>query len=103
MTDKAWAWLKDIGMNPDDAKCYNCGDPRSPILWFCGDCIDAKEAAYAECRELGTNDYADVMIKREEYLTKIRKAKNTDEEALTKELGEGNMAFIRPVRLKETE
>ena len=98
-----WAWLKDLGINPDDAKCYNCGSPRSPILWFCSECTDAKEAAYAACRASGIGNYADVMIKREEYLTKIRKSKNTDETVLAEELGEENMAFIRPVRLKENE
>lgn len=94
---------KDWFVVDPDSKCYNCGEPRNPYLWFCSDCIDAKEAAYAECRKSGNNNYADVMIKREEYLAKIREAKDTDEEALTKELGEGNMAFIRPVRLKEKE
>ena len=103
MTDKDCGWLEEYGINAEGAKCYNCGSPRHPMLWFCGECIAAKEAAYAECRRLETNDYVSVMIKREEYLSKIRKEKNVDEEALTKELGEADRAFILPIKLKEPD
>lgn len=51
-------------------KCINCGKD-SGCRWFCESCTAIKESAYKECRELGINNWFDVIKHRDKKLNEI--------------------------------
>jgi hypothetical protein len=57
----------------DPAECTNCGKPKEQLWnWFCNRCTAAKERAYQQCREAGTNNFLDVVNARDKALAEAR-------------------------------
>jgi hypothetical protein len=48
--------------------CINCGSTEREWTWFCPSCTAVKEAAYAEARRLGLNDYMAIVSLRDQRL-----------------------------------
>jgi len=56
-------------------KCINCKKEHDGFSWFCKDCYELKEKAYAKAKELGLNNHLEIMNLRDKALSDYLKNK----------------------------